>query len=139
MRPSLYLWLPWSTNQSGGDCFMHQTSPSGQMSSFSPTLLFSLPVSNGKLEWTFSQVNLIKSRKRSSLRTDTLSNLLVINADKTSLKEFSPDSAINLWWNAKTRKPTHGPRASCAPQDQSSVDCDSDEEAELILDDWINV
>ena len=41
MRPSLYLWLPWSTNQSGGDCFMHQTSPSGQMSSFSPTF-FSL-------------------------------------------------------------------------------------------------
>ena len=71
--------------------------------------LFSLPVSNGKLKQTFSQVNLIKSSKRSSLCTDTLSNLLVINADKTSLKEFSPDSAINLWWNAKTRKPSHGP------------------------------
>ena len=99
-------------------------------------LLFSLPVSNGKLERTFSQVNLIKSTKRSSLSTDALSDLLVVNADKSSLKEFSPDSAIDLWWNAKTRRPTQGPRASykkSAPQDQ---DCGADEEPEMLLDDW---
>ena len=64
-------------------------------------LLFSLPVSNGKLERTFSQVNLIKCSKRTSL---------VLNADKVLLQEFSPEAAIDLWWKAKNRKPTHGPQ-----------------------------
>ena len=43
------------------------------------TLLFSLPVSNGKVERTFSQVNLLKSTKRTTLNNDTLNDLLVLN------------------------------------------------------------
>ncbi len=74
------------------------------------TLLFSLPVSNGKLERAFSRLNLIKSSKRNCLGSDTLSDLLVLNTNKVPLQNFSPDTSIDLWWNAKTRKPSHGPR-----------------------------
>ena len=60
------------------------------------SLLFSLPVSNGKLEQSFSQVNL-KSNKRTALTDSSLSNLLTVNVDKLPLQDFSPDAAINLW------------------------------------------
>jgi hypothetical protein len=111
------------------------------------SLLFSLPVSNGKLERTFSQLNLIKSSKRTSLGSGTLDDLLVLNADKLPLQEFSPESAIDLWWDAKTRKPSHGPRMQykkrtprCQTSETPSSDIDSSEEEEeedkLLLDDW---
>ena len=74
-------------------------------------LLFSLPVSNGKLERTFSQVNLIKCNKRTSLGNYALNDLLTLNADKVPLQEFSPKAAINLWWDTKARNPSHGPRS----------------------------
>ena len=69
------------------------------------SLLLSLPVSNGRLEQTFS---LIKSNKRTPLTDCTLSDLLTVNADKLPLQDFSPDAAINLWWDAMSRKPSHG-------------------------------
>ena len=111
------------------------------------SLLFSLPVSNGKLERIFSQVNLIKSGKRTSLSSDALNDLLVLNAEKLPLQKFSPDAAIELWWDAKVRKPTHGPRKQYkkrTPHAQASdpppSDTDSHEEEEeedtLLLDDW---
>ena len=74
------------------------------------TLLFSLPVSNGKLERTFSQLNNIKSKKRSSLSTETLKDLLRVTTDSPSLQNFSPDKAITLWWEAKQRRPTQHAR-----------------------------
>ena len=46
------------------------------------SLLFSLPVSNGKVERAFSQVNLLKSSKRTTLGKETLNDLLVLNTDK---------------------------------------------------------
>ncbi len=60
------------------------------------TLLFSLPVSNGKLERAFSRLNLIKSSKRNCLGSDTLSDQLVLNTDKVPLQDFSPDTSIDL-------------------------------------------
>lgn len=112
------------------------------------SLLFSLPMSNGKIERTFSQVNLIKCIKRTSLGHDTLHDLLVLNSDKVPLEEFSPEAAIDLWWDTKTRKPSHGPRKQYkkrAPHAQVSENplsgTDSNEEEEqveerLLLDDW---
>ena len=110
------------------------------------SLLFSLPVSNGKLERAFSQVNL-KNSKRTSLGNDTLNDLLVLNTDKVPLQDFSPEAPIDLWWDAKTRKPSHGPRKQYkkrTPHGQTSVVQTSDtenskeeeEEDKLLLDDW---
>ena len=73
-------------------------------------ILFTLPASNGKLERAFSQVNLIKTNKRSSLAQSSLSNLVALNIDKSPLWDFKPDSAIDLWCSAKQRRPSHGPR-----------------------------
>ena len=73
-------------------------------------VLFSLPASNGKLERAFSQVNLIKTSKRSSLSQSSLSNLVALNVDKTPLEDFSADSSIDLWWKGKQRRPSHAPR-----------------------------
>jgi len=53
-------------------------------------LLFTLPVSNGKLERIFSTLKILKVDKQSSLGNDLLDDLLVLNTDCISLKEFSP-------------------------------------------------
>jgi len=71
--------------------------------------------------------------------------LLVLNSDKVPLSEFSPEAAIDLWWGAKTRKPSHGPRKQYKKRGQHSQEIDSSEEGEeedeeeeerLLLDDW---
>ena len=53
-------------------------------------LLFSLPVSNGKLERVFSQMNVVKTNKRSLLTNESLDDLLVISTDSVPLKHFNP-------------------------------------------------
>jgi len=101
--------------------------------------LFSLPVSNGNLERTFSQVNLIKCSKRTSL---------VLNADKVPLQEFSPEDATDLWWKAKNKSLLMVRRSSTKSvlhvvkhwrfQTRSGTDSseEEDEEDKLLLDDW---
>ena len=49
-------------------------------------LLFSLPVSNGKLERIFSVLKLIKINRRSSLGKDTLKDLLMLNTNGISMQ-----------------------------------------------------
>ncbi len=70
---------------------------------------------------------------------------------KVPLQDFSPDTSIDLWWNAKTRKPSHGPRThykkrtprgllsdiSVAEEDSASEE-DEDLDDQLLLDDWDN-
>ena len=69
-------------------------------------LLFSLPASNGKVERVFSLVNTIKTNKRSLLNNNSLDDLITLNSDKIPLANFSPNSGIDLWWGAATRRPT---------------------------------
>ena len=59
-------------------------------------LLFSLPASNGVVERVFSQVNVIKTKKRSLLSNESLDDLLTITSAHVPLKEFCPDEAIDL-------------------------------------------
>ena len=68
-------------------------------------LLFSLPVSNGKVEQVFSQVNVIKSSKRTQLSNETLDDLLIVSTAGDPLDKFNPDHAIDLWWKHKVRRP----------------------------------
>ena len=74
------------------------------------------------------------------LRTDTLGDLLVLNTDKIELEQFSPDSAINRWWDAKTRRPSQGPRKEYKKrsrhQEAENSTADDVEEDQIILDDW---
>ncbi len=73
-------------------------------------LLLSLPASNGKLERVFSQMNVIKTNKRSLLCNESLDDLLLLGIDGPPLKDFCPDAAINLWWKEKLRRPHQNPR-----------------------------
>lgn len=68
-------------------------------------LLLSLPASNGKLERIFSQMNVIKTSKRSQMSNDTLDDLLLLTGDGVTLANFCPDSAIDCWWKDKQRRP----------------------------------
>ena len=104
-------------------------------------LLLTLPVSNGKLERVFSTLKVIKVDKRSLLGNDTLDDLLVLNTDCISLKEFNPDRSIRMWWNAKTRRPNQQPRKqykkkSTNGDQDDDISTDSQDTGDNLLDDW---
>ena len=100
-------------------------------------LLFSLPASNGKLERVFSQVNIIKSNRRTSLTNETLDDLVMISTMDTPLAEFNPDKAIDLWWREKTRRPNQTTRKQYKKNHLTDIsDSDSDLEMPQLLDDW---
>ena len=117
-------------------------------------LLLSLPASNGKLEQVFSQLNVIKTNKRTSLSNESLDDLLLLTSDGVPMKDFCPDDAINLWWNSKVRRPQQSSRklykkrtsSSNLPVDestgsssQSESEENSDDDTDLLgdWDDWM--
>ena len=83
-------------------------------------LLLSLPASNGKLERVFSQLNVIKTNKRTSLSNESLDDLLLLTSDSVPLKDFCPDDAINLWWKDKVCQPQQSSRKLYKKQTPSS-------------------
>ena len=104
-------------------------------------LLLSLPASNGKLERTFSLLNVIKVKKRTRLTNQSLDNLLLLLSNKISLKDFNPDPSIDLWWSAKRRRLVQKERKQYKPRDtdQPSTSAqvhESDSEPEDILEYW---
>ena len=101
-------------------------------------LLFTLPVSNGKLERVFSTMKNIKLENRSSMSNDTLDDLLTLNIDKATVEDFNPDSSIDLWWRAKARWPSQNPRKKSQVSVTTDEESDNttDSETENILDDW---
>ena len=50
-------------------------------------------------------MNVIKSKRRSSLSNGALDDLLTVASAKVPLKDFCPDDAIDLWWKDKVRRP----------------------------------
>ena len=87
-------------------------------------LLFSLPASIGKLECVFSQMNVIKTDKRSLLSNEFL---LLMAVDSRPLKD--------LWWKEKVRRPhqNQGKKYSKCPHSTpstSAVSSLSEEEPE---------
>ena len=109
-------------------------------------LLFTLPVSNGKLERIFSTLKLIKVDKQASLGSDSLNDLLALNTDSDSMKDFNPDSSIQLWWRAKLRRPDQKKRKEYVKRmakskdvmvlDSESDDGQTNSDNEFLLDDW---
>ena len=76
------------------------------------SLLFSLPVSNGRVESIFSSMNVIKTERRASMHTDTLSDLIEIHTEGASLADFLSDDAIQIWWTncSTSRRVNQAPR-----------------------------
>lgn len=109
-------------------------------------LLFTLPVSNGKLERVFSTMKNIKVDKRSSMSNELLDDLLVINVDKVNIEEFKADHSIDLWWRSKTRCPNRTARkvyetkksTSSTSMDSESSDSLSDSDILGEWDHWVD-
>ena len=100
-------------------------------------LLFSLPSSNGKVEQIFSQVNVIKTDRRTQLSNDTLDDLTMVAFNNVPLKDFNPDAAIDLWWREKVRRPNQGQRKAYKKRKVDVIDLDSDSEEDTnLLDNW---
>ena len=101
-------------------------------------LHFSLPSSNGKVERVFSQLNNIKTNKRTRLGNETVNDLLGLTTEQIPLSKFSPDSSIDLWWSSKTRRPNQKQRTHYSKRgtnQTSDMEEDSDNDTS-ILDDW---
>ena len=62
-------------------------------------LLFSLPVSNGRLERVLSQLKIVKSNRRTSLGEDNLDQLVRITVEGPPLSQWNATGAIDLWLN----------------------------------------
>ncbi len=113
-------------------------------------LLFSLPASNGKLERVFSQMNVIKTKKRSLLTNESLDDLLLLTIDGVLLKDFCPDQSIDLWWQDKVRRPHQTPRKTykkrkrvvqvptTTESDSNSSQSESEETQQDLLTEWDN-
>ena len=105
-------------------------------------LLFSLPASNGKLERVFSIAGTIKVDKRSLLTNESLNDLLLLNSDKIPLALFDPNPSIDLWWSAKSQRPSQKPRKqykrrSIGLSATPAADSEETEDSETdVLNDW---
>ncbi len=68
-------------------------------------LLFTIPVSNAKLERMFSKLKRVKTNFRCSLSLQRLENILRIMEEGPAWEEYDPLPAIELWHSAKQRQP----------------------------------
>ena len=73
-------------------------------------LLFSVPVSNAKLERMFSKLKRIKTIFRASLSSTRVENFLCIVEDSPPLVEFNVMPAVEAWAAEKYRHPNQQPR-----------------------------
>ena len=62
------------------------------------------------VNFSISQLNVIKTNKRTSLSNESLDDLLLLTTDSVPLREFCPDEAIDLWWRDKVRRPNQSKR-----------------------------
>jgi len=113
---------------------------------FNCELLFSLPFSNGHVERMFSAMKIIKTNRRSNLKSRTLSDFLDIKAGGPPLAGFNADQGVSLWWDTckTTRMVSQMLRKEYQPREkgQSSSSSniveapESDSQDTIILEDW---
>lgn len=95
-------------------------------------LVLCMPASSADAERGFSQVKLVKTKLRSRLRADHLTNLLTIQLHTPDVREFDPNPAINLWLkgsSTRSRRPNTGyvfTRPDCYEESYSYEDSESD-------------
>ena len=68
-------------------------------------LLFTIPVSNAKLERMFSKLKRVKTNFRCSLSLQRLENILRIMEEGPAWEDYDPLPAIELWHSDKQRRP----------------------------------
>ena len=101
-----------------------------------------------ELERVFSTLGTVKVDKHSRLTNLSLDDLLLLNSAKMLFADFHPDPSIDLWWSAKSRRPSqkegkeYRPRGSDQPGPSTSSDVgredDSESEDEDMLECWLS-
>ena len=102
-------------------------------------LIFSLPFTTSHVEQMFSMLKTIKTKRRTSLHTSTLGDLLEINLEGPPLSGFSPDIAVDLWWKecCTTRRVNQNPRKEHRPRTGEDLTEEAENlETNLALEDW---
>ena len=87
-------------------------------------LLFSLPFSNGHVERMFSALKIVKTNRRTKLKTSTLSDLLDVKEEGPPLRDFNADKAVSMWWDAckTTRRVSQEPRKEYLPREKEQTE-----------------
>ena len=102
-------------------------------------LLFTLPVSNGRVERIFSQLKLIKTSNRTCLSEDTLDQLVRISVEGPPLSQWNASGAISRWFSDKHRRLNQRPKelttTSAQPTSQAHSSTESDVQV-FDLEDW---
>ena len=67
-------------------------------------ILLCTPFTNAKVERGFSRMARVKTDFRNQLGRETLSACFRISEEGSSITDFNPDPAIELWYNDKVRR-----------------------------------
>ena len=97
-------------------------------------LLFCLPMSNGRVESTFSQMKLIKTDRRCNLGEASLDSLLRIEMEGPEFLAWDSSRAVQLWWTDACRRQVQETRE--APNSSLQESGDEELAAAFDLDDW---
>lgn len=70
-------------------------------------LVLSLPASTAECERGFSTMKQVKTDCRSNLKSDTLSDLLMVQLSSPEIREYDPSKAVMLWHqdSVRSRRP----------------------------------
>ena len=97
-------------------------------------LLFSLPFTTAAVESVFSKLKIIKTERRCSLQTSTLDDLLEVNLEGPTIKNFSSASAVELWWHDRKRRPSQSSKTFAESSGAAALLLSS--ESSISLDQW---
>lgn len=60
-------------------------------------ILISIPPTRVSCETTFSRLKLIKTCRRTKLKSETLNDILILKMESPKAEDFNPDDAIDIW------------------------------------------
>ncbi|KAA0711976.1 hypothetical protein E1301_Tti012717 [Triplophysa tibetana] len=66
-------------------------------------LVLCIPASTGDCERGFNVMKMVKSDWQSSLKCETLSDLLFVHLSSPSIKDFDPSTAVEMWHDSSIR------------------------------------
>jgi len=89
------------------------------------------------VEKLFSTLKIIKNERRTNLNCSTLNDLLEVNTEGPTLKDFSADVAVDLWWTdcSSGRRVNQKPRKNYRRRARETSE-HSESENELDLQQW---
>ena len=67
-------------------------------------LILSIPATSVACNRGFTHMKLVRSDHRTLLNASTLSNCLILKLVGSSIDDFNPDAAINLWFEKTKRR-----------------------------------